>query len=110
MLISSIFSPSDCTPQALVDFEKLVIEGGAIHSKNCTKSDVLAKFFQVGCIGIILPPTPGLRPVDIGWRALFDYPASAPTPKAGVNETRSVAFKISLLKFGLAFWNCDLDL
>jgi predicted GNAT family N-acyltransferase len=30
MLNSSIFTPSDCTPQALTDFEKLVIEGGAV--------------------------------------------------------------------------------
>jgi GNAT superfamily N-acetyltransferase len=30
MLISSVLSPSDCTAQALADFEKLVIEGGAV--------------------------------------------------------------------------------
>ena|SRR5215471_6899695 len=30
MLASSIFSPSDCTPQALSDFEKLVVEGAAV--------------------------------------------------------------------------------
>ena len=34
MLISSIFSPSDCTAQALADFEKLVIEGGAVDPEG----------------------------------------------------------------------------
>jgi predicted GNAT family N-acyltransferase len=34
MLISSIFSPSDCAPQALADFEKLVIEGGAVDPEG----------------------------------------------------------------------------
>ena len=34
MLISSIFSPSDCTPQALTDFERLVVEGGAVDPQG----------------------------------------------------------------------------
>ena len=34
MLTSSIFSPSDCTPQALGAFEKLVIEGGAVNPEG----------------------------------------------------------------------------
>ena len=34
MLTSSIFSPSDCTAQALADFEKLVIEGGAVNPQG----------------------------------------------------------------------------
>ena len=34
MLTSSIFSPSDCTPQALEAFEKLVIEGGAVDPQG----------------------------------------------------------------------------
>jgi GNAT superfamily N-acetyltransferase len=34
MLISSVFSPSDCTPQALADFEKLVIDGGAVDPQG----------------------------------------------------------------------------
>jgi GNAT superfamily N-acetyltransferase len=34
MLISSVFSPSNCTPQALADFEKLVIEGGAVDPQG----------------------------------------------------------------------------
>jgi GNAT superfamily N-acetyltransferase len=34
MLRSSIFLPSDCTAQALADFERLVIEGGAVNPKG----------------------------------------------------------------------------
>jgi GNAT superfamily N-acetyltransferase len=34
MLISSVCSPSDCTPQALADFEKLVIDGGAVDPQG----------------------------------------------------------------------------
>ena len=34
MLTSSIFLSSDCTAQALVDFEKLVIEGGAVNPQG----------------------------------------------------------------------------
>lgn len=34
MLRSSIFLPPDCTAQALADFEKLVIEGGAVNPKG----------------------------------------------------------------------------
>ena len=34
MLTSSVFLPSDCTAQALADFEKLVIEGGAVNPQG----------------------------------------------------------------------------
>ena len=34
MLTSSIFSPSDCTAEALADFEKLVVEGGAVSPEG----------------------------------------------------------------------------
>ena len=34
MLKSSIFLPSDCTAEALADFEKLVVEGGAVNSEG----------------------------------------------------------------------------
>ena len=34
MLRSSIFLPSDCTAQALTDFEKLVVEGGAVNPQG----------------------------------------------------------------------------
>ena len=37
MLTSSILSPSDCTAQALRDFEKLVVEGGAIGPQGLTQ-------------------------------------------------------------------------
>src|SRR5438445_11695286 len=37
MLTSSIFSPSDCTAQALAEFEKLVIEGGAVDPQGLTQ-------------------------------------------------------------------------
>ena len=34
MLRSSIFLPSDCTAQALAEFEKLVVEGGAVNPEG----------------------------------------------------------------------------
>src|SRR5213083_1768562 len=37
MLTSSIFSPSDCTAEALADFEKLVLEGGAVNPQGLTQ-------------------------------------------------------------------------
>ena len=37
MLTSSIFLPSDCTAQALADFEKLLIEGGAVNPQGLTE-------------------------------------------------------------------------
>jgi GNAT superfamily N-acetyltransferase len=37
MLTSSIFSPSDCIAEALADFEKLVLEGGAVDPQGLTQ-------------------------------------------------------------------------
>lgn len=37
MVTSSILSPSDCTEQALADFEKLIIEGGAVDPQGLTQ-------------------------------------------------------------------------
>src|SRR5436190_20939633 len=37
MLTSSIFSPSDCTAEALADFEKLVLEGGTVDPQELTQ-------------------------------------------------------------------------
>jgi len=37
MLISSIVSPSECTAEALADFEKLVLEGGAVDPEGLTQ-------------------------------------------------------------------------
>ena len=34
MITSSILSPSDCTPQALADFENLVSEGGTVDPQG----------------------------------------------------------------------------
>ena len=34
MVTSSILSPSDCTPQALADFEKLVLEAGTVDPQG----------------------------------------------------------------------------
>jgi GNAT superfamily N-acetyltransferase len=34
MLTSSVFPPSDCTAEALADFEKLVVEGGAVNPQG----------------------------------------------------------------------------
>ena len=36
MVTSSILSPSDCTPQALADFENLVTEAGTVDPKANT--------------------------------------------------------------------------
>ena len=37
MLTSSILSPSDCTPQALAEFEKLVIEAETVDPQGLTR-------------------------------------------------------------------------
>jgi GNAT superfamily N-acetyltransferase len=37
MITSSILSPSDCTPEALADFENLVIEAGTVDSEGLTQ-------------------------------------------------------------------------
>jgi GNAT superfamily N-acetyltransferase len=37
MLTSSIFLPTDCTAQALADFEKLVVGGGAVNPEGLTR-------------------------------------------------------------------------
>ena len=36
MVTSSILSPADCTPQALEDFEKLVVEAGTVDPEGLT--------------------------------------------------------------------------
>jgi len=37
MVTSSILSPSDCTPQALADIEKLVLEAGTVDPQGLTQ-------------------------------------------------------------------------
>ena len=69
MLTSSIFSPSDCTSQALADFEKLVIEGGAVDPEGLTQrirnaSRLLflrASDGQLVGVGALKHPGPGYR-------------------------------------------------
>src|SRR5215468_1969810 len=37
MLTSSILSPSDCAPQALAEFEKLIVEAGTVDPQGLTE-------------------------------------------------------------------------
>ena len=69
MLTSAIFSPSDCTAQALADFEKLVIEGDAVDPEGLTQrirnaSRLLflrASDGQLVGVGALKHPRPGYR-------------------------------------------------
>jgi len=69
MLTSSIVSPSDCTAQALADFEKLVIEGGAVDPEGLTQRirDASRLLFlrasdgQLVGVGALKHPGPGYR-------------------------------------------------
>ena len=69
MLTSSIVSPSDCTAQALAEFEKLVIEGGAVDPQGLTQrirnaSCLLflrASDGQLVGVGALKHPRPGYR-------------------------------------------------
>jgi predicted GNAT family N-acyltransferase len=91
MLTSSIFSPSDCTAQQLADFEKLVIEGGAVNPqglaqriRNASRLLFLrAPDGQLLGVGALKHPRPSYRnkvfadaqatvpadeyPVELGW-------------------------------------------
>jgi hypothetical protein len=91
MLTSSVFSPSGCTAQALADFEKLVIEGGAVNPQGLTQrirnaSCLLflrASDGQLLGVGALKHPRPSYRnkvfadaratvpvdeyPVELGW-------------------------------------------
>ena len=69
MLTSSIFSPSDCTAEALADFEKLVIEGGAVDPQGLTQRIcnafrllfLRASDGQLVGVGALKHPGPGYR-------------------------------------------------
>jgi RimJ/RimL family protein N-acetyltransferase len=69
MLTSSIFSPSDCTAQALADFEKLVLEGGAVDPQGLTQRirNAFRLLFlrtsdgQLVGVGALKHPRPGYR-------------------------------------------------
>ena len=91
MLRSSIFLPSDCTAQALADFEKLIVEGGAVNSeglgqriRNASRLLFLrASDDQLIGVGALKHPRPEYRnkvfadaratvsadeyPVELGW-------------------------------------------
>jgi GNAT superfamily N-acetyltransferase len=91
MLTSSIFLPSDCTAQALADFEQLVVEGGAVNPEGLAQrirkaSRLLflrASDDQLVGVGALKHPRAGYRnkvfadaratvsadeyPVDLGW-------------------------------------------
>jgi GNAT superfamily N-acetyltransferase len=91
MLTSSVFLPSDCTAQALADFEKLVIEGGAVNPeglgqriRNASRLLFLrASDHQLVGVGALKHPRPEYRnkvfadaqatvsaeeyPVELGW-------------------------------------------
>src|SRR6266478_2647911 len=69
MLTSSIFSPSDCTAEALADFEKLVLEGGAVDPQGLTQRirNAFRLLFlrtsdgQLVGVGALKHPRPGYR-------------------------------------------------
>jgi len=69
MLTSSIFLPSDCTAQTLADFEKLVVEGGAVDPQGLTQRirDASRLLFlrasdgQLVGVGALKHPGPGYR-------------------------------------------------
>jgi predicted GNAT family N-acyltransferase len=91
MLSSSILAPWDCTAQQLADFEKLVIEGGAVNPRGLTQrirnaSRLLflrAPDGQLLGVGALKHPRPGYRekvfadaratvpadqyPIELGW-------------------------------------------
>jgi GNAT superfamily N-acetyltransferase len=91
MLTTSIGLPSDCTPQQLADFEKLVVEGGAVNPeglaqriRNASRLLFLrASDGQLIGVGALKHPRPSYRnkvfadaqatvsadeyPVELGW-------------------------------------------
>jgi predicted GNAT family N-acyltransferase len=91
MLTSSIVSPSDCRAQALADFEKLIIEGGAVDPRGLAQRIQNASHLlflrvsdgQLVGVGALKHPRPGYRnrvfadaratvppdeyPVELGW-------------------------------------------
>ncbi len=91
MLTSSIFLPSDCTSQALADFKKLVIEGGAVNPEGLEERIRSASRLlflrgpddQLVGVGALKHPRPSYRnrvfadaratvsgedyPVELGW-------------------------------------------
>ena len=91
MLTSAVFCPSDCTSQTLADFERLVVEGGAVNPeglaqriRNASRLLFLrASDGQLLGVGALKHPRPSYRhkvfadaratvpaheyPVELGW-------------------------------------------
>jgi GNAT superfamily N-acetyltransferase len=90
MLTSAIISPSDCPEQALADFEKLVVEGGAVNPqglgerlRKASRLLFLRADDQLIGVGALKHPRPAYRsrvfadaratvsadeyPVELGW-------------------------------------------
>lgn len=94
MLASSILSPADCTPQALAEFENLVIEAGTVDPQGLTQRirDASRLLFlresngQLVGVGALKRPRLGYRskvfanagttvpaagyPIELGWIAV----------------------------------------
>ena len=93
MITSSVLSPSDCTPEALADFESLVIEAGTVDPEGLTERirDAFRLLFlresdgQLVGVGALKRPglgyrskvfakaratmSPGEYPIELGWVA-----------------------------------------
>jgi GNAT superfamily N-acetyltransferase len=94
MITSSVLSPSDCTPEALADFENLVIEAGTVDPEGLTQRirDAFQLLFlrqsdgQLVGVGALKRPGLGYRskvfakarattppneyPIELGWVAV----------------------------------------
>jgi GNAT superfamily N-acetyltransferase len=94
MITSSVLSPSDCTPEALADFENLVIEAGTVDPEGLTQRirDAFRLLFlrqsdgQLVGVGALKRPGLGYRskvfakarttmspdeyPIELGWVAV----------------------------------------
>jgi GNAT superfamily N-acetyltransferase len=116
MLTSSIFSPSACTAQALAEFEKLVIEGGAVDREGLTQRirNAFRLLFlrtsdgQLVGVGALKHPRPAYRnrvfadaratiPSD-GYRVELGWVVVAKSHQGQRLSTRIVAELIALAK------------
>jgi GNAT superfamily N-acetyltransferase len=81
MLTSSILSPSDCLPQALADFENLVIEAGTVDPEGLTQRirDAFRLLFLRKSNGQLVGAGALKRP-QLGYRRKVFAKARATTP------------------------------
>src|SRR5580765_3407062 len=81
MITSSILSPSDCTSQALADFENLVIEAGTVDPEGLTQRirDASRLLFLRGSKGQLVGVGALKRP-QLGYRSKVFAKARATTP------------------------------